>query len=377
MTATDVAGAYHQRFGVSPSVIAQAPGRVNLIGEHTDTSEGFVFPAAIDRRVWVAARVVDGPSRLVSDRLGDAEPFDTRGEMPGDWSRYAAGMAKVLAHRAGRPMPNLEAYVSSDLPIASGLSSSAAMEMAFGVLWRELVGLDLSGRELAQLGQRCEHEHIGVRCGIMDQLASALGKSGHALFIDTRNLDLSYVAIPSPYVVVVCDTQKPRELADSAYNERRQQTEEAAGLLGIGALREATSEQVEANAERLGDVRYRRARHVASENERCGRFVDALRDGEIDQIYVLMRQSHESLRDDFEVACRELDAMAEACWQSPGCIGARMTGAGFGGACVALVERAQVARFREAVASHYLLHVADRMPRFLVCEAADGASLAA
>jgi galactokinase len=376
MTATDVAGAYHQRFGLSPSVVAQAPGRVNLIGEHTDTSEGFVFPAAIDRRIWVAARVVDGPSRLVSDRLGDAEPFDTRGSMPGDWSRYPAGMARVLAEWAGRPMPNLEAYVASDLPLGSGLSSSAAIEMAFGVLWRELIGLDLSGRELARLGQRCEHEHIGVQCGIMDQMASALGRAGHALFIDTRNLDLAFVQIPAALAIVVCDTMKPRELSDSAYNERRRQTAEAASILGVGTLRDLAMEQVDAMSDRLGDPLYRRARHVVTENDRCQRFVEALGEGEIDQIYVLMRQSHESLRDDFEVSCPELDAMAEACWQAPGCIGARMTGAGFGGACVALVERERTTAFREAVSAHYLLHVADRMPRFIVCESADGAAVA-
>lgn len=375
MTSTDVAGAFHQRFGVSPSVVTQAPGRVNLIGEHTDTSEGFVFPTAIDRRVWVAARVVEGPSRLVSDRLGDAEPFDTRGEMPGDWSRYAAGMAHVMAAWAGRPMPNLEAYVASDLPIGSGLSSSAAMEMAFGVLWQELLRLDLSGRQLARLGQQCEHEHIGVQCGVMDQMASALGRAGHAMFIDTRNLDLQYVPIPSTLAIVVCDTMKPRELSDSAYNERRRQTTEASEVLKAPTLRDATAEQIEAAREQLGEARYRRARHVLSENERCHRFVAALREAEIDQIYVLMRQSHESLRDDFEVSCPELDAMAEACWQAPGCIGARMTGAGFGGACVALVERGRTSAFREAVAAHYLLHVADRMPRFLICEPTDGSAV--
>lgn len=273
-------------------------------------------------------------------------------------------------------MPNLEAYVASDLPIGSGLSSSAAMEMAFGVLWQELLRLDLSGRELARLGQQCEHEHIGVQCGIMDQMASALGRAGHAMFIDTRNLDLAYVPIPSTLTIVVCDTMKPRELSDSAYNERRLQTIEASEVLKTCTLRDATAEQIEGGRDQLGEVRYRRARHVQSENERCHRFVDALREGEIDQIYVLMRQSHESLRDDFEVSCPELDAMAEACWQAPGCIGARMTGAGFGGACVALVERGRTSVFREAVSAHYLLHVADRMPRFLVCESADGAAVA-
>lgn len=379
MSPQQVAAAFHLRYGVSPSVIASAPGRVNLIGEHTDYNEGYVFPAAIDRRTWVAARVVDGPSRVTSEQLGDAEPFEAarkERERIQDWARYAAGMAWALHQaRPDDPPPNIEALVMSDLPLASGLSSSAALEMAFAVAWNELAELGLSNRELALHAQRCENEYVGVRCGIMDQMASAMGLAGHAMLIDTRTLDLQYVA-PENLTIVVCGTGRPRGLSDSAYNQRRAECDAAARVLDVPCLRDVTLEDLQSSRARMDDVLYRRAHHVVTENQRCVDFSIALRAGEVDEMFRLMRQSHESLRHDYEVSCPELDAMAAAAWAAPGCIGARMTGAGFGGSCVALVEAGRAVEFCADAEERYRNQMPGLQPEFLVCQADNGAGLA-
>jgi galactokinase len=347
MDAQEITQLFRQRFGADPEVIAIAPGRVNLIGEHTDYNDGYVFPAAIDRGLLIAASRSEQSSEVHSRQMGDGETFDVAEVQPGSlsesWSQYPAGMAWAM--RESGTLSNIRAVVDSDIPIGSGVSSSAAIEMAFGVVWNTLDALALDNARLAVLGQKCENGFVGVNSGIMDQMASAMGKAGHAMFLDTRTLQIEYARVPEQLTVVLCDTKKPRALTDSAYNERRSQCEEAARILGVPALRDASLETLESRRREMPEVVYRRARHVVSENNRCLRFRSALEDQALTQIGSLMRSSHESLRDDYEVSCPELDAMAESAWAAPGCVGARMTGAGFGGACVALVQTEAVDRF--------------------------------
>lgn len=355
MTATEIREEFVERFGGEPEVVAVAPGRINLIGEHTDYNDGFVFPVAIDRQTWIAAARVSDVTAVWSSELGMAHAFDLRTVTPGqlkDWGRYPAGMGWALRQNGYRG-ENLRAVVSSDIPMGSGVSSSAALEMAFGQVWNRLEDLEIRNEALAELGKECENLFVGVNSGIMDQMASAMGRAGQAMFLDTRSLEIEYAPVPERLSVVLCDTKKPRALTSSAYNERRSQCELAARLLGVRALRDTTLGDLEAKRSELTDVVYRRARHVITENDRCVRFKDALAAGDLPLLGELMRSSHESLRDDYEVSCAELDRMAEAAWAGPGCVGARMTGAGFGGACVALVEKAQVNAFTAATLEAY------------------------
>jgi galactokinase len=258
--------------------------------------------------------------------------------------------------------------------MGSGVSSSAALEMAFGVIYRKLGDLGVSNADLAWIGKDCENKFVGVNSGIMDQMASAMGKEGCAMFLDTRSMDLQYAPLPDDLAIVLCDTKKERSLAGSAYNERRSQCEAACREMGITALRDATSELLELNRPTLSDVVYRRARHVISENGRVVCFKRALEESDEGEIGRLMRASHESLRDDYEVSCAELDIMAAAAWSAPGCVGARMTGAGFGGACVALVKKPEVDRFIASTISKYD-QASGRKGEAMACMAADGAHI--
>lgn len=360
-------------FGVEASCAAFAPGRINLIGEHTDYNGGFVMPCAIDRGIWVVARKVDGESRLMSDSAGPGKPFDA-GNLdlkPSGWTKYPAGMAWVLSEALGA-VPNIEATVVSNLPMGSGVSSSAAIEMAFGRIYEALLGATISAVELAKLGQKCENQYVGVNCGIMDQMASACGRKDQAICIDTRSLDIEYAPVPSELAVVLLDTKKPRALTTSAYNERRSQCEAAAAAMGVPQLRDATLEQLLSQKASLDDVTFRRARHVVTEDARSEAFKQALAHADRNGIFALMKGSHDSLRDDYEVSCPELDAMAEAAWLAPGVFGARMTGAGFGGACVALVNRTDVDVFIESTLDGYRT-ISGKAGEAIVCSIEDGA----
>lgn len=369
--------AYLSRFGHEPEWVAVAPGRVNLIGEHTDYNDGFVFPAAVDFEIAVAASRCPAPTVLVSELAGEGQPFDARsvelGQVDG-FTRYVAGMPWSFRQAGCLVQSNFRAVVVSELPMGAGVSSSAALENVFGVLWNEVDQLGLSPKQIALLGVRCENEYVGMNCGIMDQLASALGKKGHALFIDTRSQEVELVPIPSGLAMVICDTGKSRELAGSKYNERRGECELAAQAIGVKALRDADVDQLNAVRDSVSHTVYRRARHVITENRRCVEFAQALRSGDLEGLGDLMRASHISLRDDYEVSCEELDTMATAAWDAPGCLGARLTGAGFGGACIALVEQNSVPEFVRVVESAYRARHRYE-PRFLPCEASDGARI--
>jgi len=353
-----------------------APGRVNLIGEHTDYNDGFVFPAAIDRTIHVAAALSEGNSDLMSAQAGEGQPFDALAIEPGafkSWSMYPAGMAWSL-RQVGRRVPNIRAFVTSNLPMGSGVSSSAALELAFGVIYRSLGGFEMSQEELAWTGKTCENKFVGVNSGIMDQFACGLGRKDQALFLDTRSMAVEYASIPTDLSIVLCDTKKERALAGSAYNERRAQCEEAARILGVRALRDASLDDLERAKGGMPEVVFRRARHVISENDRAQAFRVALDHSDYAALGSLMKESHLSLRYDYEVSCRELDAMAESAWSSEGCVGARMTGAGFGGACVALVQTSSLPAFIEGLLTGYQRE-AGRAGEAIACRAVDGAHI--
>ncbi|MDQ7828001.1 MAG: galactokinase [Armatimonadota bacterium] len=369
------------RYGLSPAVVVRAPGRVNLIGEHTDYSEGFVLPAATDAALWAAAAPLPEPLvRAVSAAEAEETVFPTsaprQGPVP-SWGRYLQGMAAVLAE-AGVSLRGLALGLDGDLPVGAGLSSSAALEIAAGLAFLACAGHPLDRRSLARLAQRAEVEHVGVRCGIMDQLAVTLARAGHLLLIDCRSLEVEPVPLPAEAVLVVCDTAVPRRLEESGYNTRREEVEAAARALaaarpGVRSLRDLALRDLPL-VHALPAPLDRRARHVVTENARVLEAVQALRRGDLAAVGTLLRASHRSLRDDFEVSTPELEAMVAAAQESPGCVGARLVGAGFGGAVLALVERGREAAFVAAAGAAYRRRTG-RSGRFLVTGAAAGAEV--
>jgi galactokinase len=360
----------------APTLVVRAPGRVNLIGEHTDYNDGFVLPMAIDRAVWIA--LAPRPDRRVVVRSLDLDQqyeieLDRLAHEDQGWVEYVKGVAWSLG-LAGRPAPGWDGVIASDVPIGAGLSSSAALELA---VLRAFVALAHGPWEpptMAALAQRAEREWVGVSCGIMDQLAAAAGWQGHALLIDCRSLAIEHVPLPPDATVVVLDTDTRRGLLSSAYNERRAQCERAAALLGVAALRDATLADLEARAGALDPLTFRRARHVISENERTLAASRVLQAGDVAEMGLLMNQSHASLRDDFEVSGPELEVMVRHAQAHPACHGARLTGAGFAGAAVALVRSSGIDTFMAAVSAAYQAETG-RTPRLYPCTAADGASV--
>jgi len=367
--------AFQQAFGYPPQRLFRAPGRVNLIGEHTDYNDGFVLPMAIDRAVWVAAALRgDRQVRLQAITLEREDTFALDGLQPhteAHWSNYVRGVLALL-EQAGRRLQGLDLAYTGDVPIGSGLSSSAAVEVAVATAARSLFDLHLSELELAQLCQQAEHKFAGTQCGLMDQLISVAGRQDHALLIDFRHLTWQPIPLPPCVAVVVCDTSKRRGLADSAYNERRRECEEGARRLGVPALCDVDVATFEAQAGQLPLLLRKRCRHVVYENDRTLRAAEALRRGDAGAFGQLMNESHASLRDLYEVSCEELDVMAALAQSQPGCWGARMTGGGFGGCVVALVDRGAVDAFSGTVAALYERQTL-RTPALYVCRASAGA----
>ncbi len=340
MDASRASQIFRERLGGRPAVVVRSPGRVNLIGEHTDYNQGFVLPMAIDRAVWIAARP-RRDRRVVARSLDSERPaeFDLdRPETARDgWAAYVAGIAWSLA-QAGHPLSGWEGIVAADVPPDAGLSSSAALELAVARVFVALSGLAWDPLAMARMARRAENEWVGVACGVMDQLASACGLRDHALLIDCRSLAIEPVPLPAGAVVLVLDTRVSRRLADTPYNQRRQECAAAALRLGVDSLRDLDHGRLEIGRGSLGEVLYKRARHVFTEGERVLLAARALRAGEADAFGRLMLASHDSLAEDFEVSCPELDSMVHCALSQPGCHGARLTGAGFGGCAVALVE---------------------------------------
>ena len=344
-----VAAAFRERTGRDPEGVWAAPGRVNLIGEHTDYNDGFVLPAAIDRLVLVAAGRRDGGRlRLWSLQAEPPADLELAGIGPGTvggWAAYPAGVAWALG-QAGVELGGADLVVDGDVPAGSGLSSSAALECATATALADLGGAGLDRAALAGLARRAENEVVGVPSGVMDQMVSMLGRAGHALFLDTRSLGAEQVPLPleaAGLCLVVIDTRAGHQLVDGAYADRRAACQAAAAVLGVPALRDATPALLEQHAAALGDPGLRRARHVVTENARVLAAVELLRAGDLDRLGPLLAASHASLRDDYEVSSPELDTAVEAA-VAAGAVGARMTGAGFGGSAIALVETALAGR---------------------------------
>ncbi len=327
------------RITTPPSASSDRPGRVNLIGEHTDYAEGFVFPMAIEPRVTFAyRRRSDGQIRVSSDQ-GDSTittfTIDTEAGEP-KWTNYLRGVVALL-RKHGDVLSGGDIFLMSSLPVGAGLSSSAALEVGMCRVMLDLAGGTLSEPEIAKLCQQAEHEYAGVPCGIMDQMAVAAGKAGHAMLLDCRTLDRTYAPLPEDDVaVIICDSKAEHELTGGEYAERRESVEQAAKLLGVPFLRDATPDDVEAKKDDLGDLLYRRARHVTTENQRCLDFAESLKSGDLKAAGERMYESHASLSGDYEVSTKELDALVEAARGVDGVYGSRMTGAGFGGCTVTL-----------------------------------------
>ncbi len=375
---TDRAGVereFRRRFGPGPAVLVRAPGRVNLIGEHTDYNDGFVLPMAIDRQISIALRRrVD--ARVVVHALdyGETVEFslDQIAHAAHGWAEYLKGVACVLRDSAPA-LIGWEGVVGGDVPRGAGLSSSAALELATLRAFAIVSDLPWRPAEMARLGQRVENEWIGVRSGIMDQTIIALGRKDHALLIDCRSLDVEPAAIPAGVSVVVLDTSTRRGLVESAYNERRSQCEVAARAFGVAALRDVAAPTFATRSATLDPIARRRARHVIGENGRTLEAAAALRAGDVERVGRLMNAGHASLRDDFEVTNAALDAIVSLAQRQHGCFGARMTGAGFGGCAVALVAADQAAAFVADVERQYR-EATNLTPSCYVCRAADGVS---
>ena len=334
-------------YGAAPEAEASAPGRVNLMGEHTDYNDGFVLPIAIPQRTHVTMRRNSTLEfSLHAAELGQTVRF-TLAQPPAEhFARYVYGCL-VLARDQGAQIPSLDIHVASSVPIGVGLSSSAALEVATLRCLRELLGLALDDVQIAQLAQRAEIEFAGVRCGIMDQMASSLANTSKALLLDTRSLERRFVALPPASNVLVLDSGIARSLANSGYNQRRAECEQAARLLGVASLRDVASV---AQLAALPDPLLRRARHVVTENARVLQAVDCTTAAAFG---ALMNASHASLRDDYEVSTAGLDALVALLQAQPGVFGARLTGAGFGGACVALCATGALLEVSRAVLTAY------------------------
>jgi galactokinase len=371
--AKSIAAEFQRRFSEAPKYLVRAPGRVNLIGDHTDYSEGFVLPMAIDRATWIALSPrLDG--RVVMHGLDHKETLefalDHFEKVPKHWGEYAKGVAWALQQEGCR-LSGFVSVMACDVPMGAGLSSSAAFELATAMAFASVSGFAWVPARMAQLSQCAENQWVGVNCGIMDQMISACGRADHALLIDCRSLETRPVPLPAGTAVVILDTSTRRGLLDSAYNERRAQCEAAARFFQVKALRDVSVERFEASAAGLDELTRRRARHVITENVRtlqAAGISDAAALGE------LMSASHASLRDDFAVTNRELDIIVECARHHAGCFGARMTGAGFGGCAVALVSDRAVDDFVRTVSAHYRQRTL-LTANVYVCRATNGAEV--
>ena len=364
---------FRARFAAEPRLF-RAPGRVNLIGEHTDYSDGFVMPVAIEFATFVAAAPGRDQKLLVhSENFGTTEEIVVAtAQRRNHWSDYVAGVAVEL-RRMGLEVPGANLLIAGEVPLGSGLSSSAAIEVASALALLAMSGKQAGRAEIALVCQRAENNFVGARCGIMDQFIACNGRAGHALKLDCRSLEFELLPIPSEVSIVVCNTMVRHAIAGGEYNQRRRQCEAAARMLGATVLRDVSLADFHRHEHQLGEVERKRARHVISENLRVAEFANALQQDDRAAIGPLMAESHRSLRDDFEVSCRELDIMVELAGRVEGTLGARMTGGGFGGCTVNLVAEDAVERFREQVAREYE-HATGRKPEIYVTRPADGAN---
>lgn len=377
---SNVKASFEQVLGYAPSYIIQAPGRVNLIGEHTDYNDGFVLPCAINyQTVVAAAKRDDNIVRVVAVDYDNAvDEFDITQEITFQqnkmWSNYIRGVVKCLLSR-GYQFTGVDISVSGNVPQGAGLSSSAALEVVIGQTFKELFNLGASQAEIALIGQQAENEFVGCNCGIMDQMISSEGRENHAMLLDCRNLETKLVPMPDDMAVVIINSNKKRGLVDSEYNTRRQQCEEAARFFGVKALRDVTIEQFNDQAAELDELVAKRARHVITENERTIAAAQALSTHDMARMGELMAESHESMREDFEITVKEIDTLVDMVKEVVGDQGGvRMTGGGFGGCIVALVPPALVDKVRSTVEAKYEVETGLKESIY-VCQAMSGAGL--
>jgi galactokinase len=356
----DLCAAFERIFGTGARLY-RAPGRVNLIGEHTDYNQGFVMPAAIDLYCWVAiARRGGRQLRLSSTNFESSVTVDLDDRAVarrGDWSDYVVGTALAL-EKKGHRLTGADVLVHGEVPIGSGLSSSAAIEVSTGYALLDTSGAQIDLKELALSCREAENEFVGARVGIMDQFISAKGRARHAVMLDCRSLETAALPIPNDVRLVVCNTAVRHQLSGGEYNVRRAQCEEGvrrlrAVLPQVESLRDISTGQLEQHKDLLPEVIYRRCRHVVSENQRVLEAAEAFRNGDVERMGKLMAASHRSLRYDYEVSCAELDTMVEIASIQSGVIGSRMTGGGFGGCTVNLVRAEMADSFKNAVAQEY------------------------
>jgi galactokinase len=383
MKSAELARHFEELFVAQPRMF-RAPGRVNLIGEHTDYNDGFVMPCAIEFSTLVAISPrSDWKLVIRSEEFPEQFEFDSA-NLPahgqGNWCDYVTGVA-VMLQQAGGVIPGANLLVRGEVPIGAGLSSSAAVEVASALALMSVAGMEISMPDVARLCQRAENEFIGARVGIMDQFISCLGKAGHALLLDCRSLEYKLVPIPDSVRLVVCNTMVKHEHAGGEYNRRREECEQGVKTLSqwypdIHALRDISVAQLELHEKDLPPLIYKRCSHVVHENQRVLDGARCLAAGDLSGFGKLMRESHNSLRDLYEVSCRELDVMVKLAEGLPGYWGGRMTGGGFGGCTVNLVNAADAPAFAREIAARY--HKAQAItPDVYICSAADGATPAA
>ena len=379
-TAASLADQFQQDFGMPPRIF-RAPGRVNLIGEHTDYNDGFAMPAAIGFYTWVAVSPrADRKLHVRSEEFPETLDLSLdrlAGPPQHQWSDFVRGVAAVL-QGYGKQLAGANLIIEGQVPMGAGLSSSASLEVAIALALLSAAGTEVPSLDLVKLCQRAEHEYVGTRCGIMDQFIAVFGQSGHALMIDCRTLQSEALNIPGDARLVICNSMVKHNHAAGEYNRRRADCETGVGILrqsvaNVKALRDVTLADLEAHRAELPEVVYRRCRHVISENQRVLDAADALRSGDLDRFGQLMRESHRSMRDDYEISCPELDLLVEIASGLDGVYGSRMTGGGFGGCTISLVRSQAVKEFQKTISKKYKDATGIEAPIY-VCSAAQGAA---
>lgn len=377
----DLIRSHLEEYGQDPNIIAQAPGRVNLIGEHTDYNEGFVLPMAIDYYVRVAlSRRKDQHLRFFSSDLQDRKRTslsNLRFKKEDRWANYPKGIISVLLNR-GYDIGGLSFTVMGNVPIGVGLSSSAALEVATAYAVQKLLGIEISGPELARLAQEAENSFVGVQCGIMDQFVSRMAQAGSAMFIDTRNMEYRHIPINLLTVkILITNSSVPRSLVDSEYNQRRAECEKCVSLLSARksgrSLRDYSVADLRDSMGLIPETTRKRCLHVVEENERVREAEGALKKNDIVSFGKLMNRSHESLRDQYEVSCPELDWLVKRAWETEGVYGSRMTGAGFGGCTVTLIEEEAIPKYEARLEAYEKIF--SFKPETFLCHPADGARI--
>ncbi|UCF97710.1 MAG: galactokinase [Spirochaetaceae bacterium] len=377
----DLIRSHKEEYGQDPDIIAQAPGRVNLIGEHTDYNEGFVLPMAIDYYVRVAvSRRKDQHLRFYSVDFNDRKRTslsNLRFKKEDRWANYLKGVISILQTR-GYISGGLSFSVAGNIPVGVGLSSSAALEVATAYAVQTLLGIDISGPELARIAQEAENSFVGVQCGIMDQFVSRMAKEGSAMFIDTRSMEYRHIPISLGNIkILITNSNVPRSLVESEYNQRRAECERCVSLLSSRkpgrALRDYSPEDLRDSMGLIPETTRKRCLHVVEENERVRDAESILRRNDIVSFGKLMNRSHESLRDQYEVSCPELDWLVKRAWETDGVYGSRMTGAGFGGCTVTLIEEKAIPKYEIRLEAYE--RIFSFKPEIFLCHPADGAQI--